>query len=452
MVKKSKLFSALDAHRNVDYNLQKQKKLQEQAAKRKRYQINESSSKRGKEPSSFFYNGEPFMSGALQRVASGDKTPSQEEDGVSESEDNNQASEQEDRSKQSIAAIDTSHIDDSDSNSSSGTDEPHPEEPTTNGIHQEQPPSKEPEEASDDELDPDASEDDIPLSELSDLSDSEKGDIIPHQRLTINNTTALTKAYSSIALPIPDLPFSEHQTITSSEPISIPDINDDLNRELAFHKQCLLAAKEGRSRLKKEGVPFSRPPDYFAEMVKSDEQMGKVKQRMTDEAANRKAAAEARKQRDLRKFGKQVQIAKLQDRDKAKRETLEKINILKRSGLLFSPPLGVFVLATHTETGAERKNTDTGGAEEADLFDVALEDASKTDKTGRSSSRPGQGGRGPSSKRQKKDDKFGFGGKKRFAKSGDAISSSDLRAFNSRKMKGQKKGSQRLGKSRRAQR
>ena len=78
-------------------------------------------------------------------------------------------------------------------------------------------------------------------------------------------------------------------------------------------------------------MPFTRPYDYFAEMVKSDEHMGKIKQKMTEEAANRKAVAEARKQRDLKKFGKQVQIAKLQERDKAKRETLGKIDLLKRS-------------------------------------------------------------------------------------------------------------------------
>ena len=66
-------------------------------------------------------------------------------------------------------------------------------------------------------------------------------------------------------------------------------------------------------------------------MVKSDEHMGKIKAKMTEEAAGKKAAAEARKQRDLKKFGKQVQVAKLQERDKAKRETLDKINILKRS-------------------------------------------------------------------------------------------------------------------------
>ena len=147
----------------------------------------------------------------------------------------------------------------------------------------------------------------------------------------INNTTALLKAQKSIATLLSALPFSEHQVITTSTAVSIADVNDDLTRELAFYKQCLDAANEARKSLKKEGVPFSRPNDYFAEMVKSDEHMGKIKQKMTEEAANKKAAAEARKQRDLKKFGKQVQIAKLQERDKAKRETLGKIDLLKRS-------------------------------------------------------------------------------------------------------------------------
>lgn len=228
--------------------------------------------------------------------------------------------------------IDTSHIDDSESNSESSADETQIEQPETNGTDSKQPEPQEEQEDTEDDVDEDT-EEGIPLSDIEDLSEEEKGDIIPHQRLTINNTTALTKAYNSIALPIAKLPFSEHQTIISEEPVAIADVNDDLNRELAFHKQCLIAAKEGRYQLKKEGIAFSRPADYFAEMVKSDEHMGKVKQRMTDEAANRKAAAEARKQRDLRKFGKQVQVAKLQDRDKAKRQTLEKIDILKRSRL-----------------------------------------------------------------------------------------------------------------------
>lgn len=43
-------------------------------------------------------------------------------------------------------------------------------------------------------------------------------------------------------------------------------------------------------------------------------------------------------------------------------------------------------------------------------------------------------------KRQKKDEKYGFGGKKRNAKSGDAISSGDLSGFNAKGMKAGGKG------------
>ena len=186
-------------------------------------------------------------------------------------------------------------------------------------------------------------DEDIPLSEVGSFASEEDADIIPHQRLTINNISALQKAHKSIALPYSDLPFCAHQVITTVEPVAIADVNDDLSRELAFYKQCLDAANQGRTLLKKEDVSFSRPNDYFAEMVKSDEHMGKIKQRMTDEAANKKAAADARKQRDLKKFGKQVQIAKLQERDKAKRDTLNKIDILKRSTFI---TLGIIIYRT----------------------------------------------------------------------------------------------------------
>jgi rRNA-processing protein EBP2 len=182
---------------------------------------------------------------------------------------------------------------------------------------------------------------DIPFSDIESLGSEERGDIIPHQRLTINNKAALKKSFDRIALPISELPFSSHQAITSQTNTanSIPDIDDDLNRELAFYAQSLAAAKEGRALLTKEGIPFSRPTDYFAEMVKSDEHMGRVKDKLRDEAANKKAATEARRQRDLKKFGKQVQVAKMQERAKEKRETLDRINVLKRSTSFISQAL-----------------------------------------------------------------------------------------------------------------
>lgn len=99
----------------------------------------------------------------------------------------------------------------------------------------------------------------------------------------------------------------------------------------------------------------------------------------------------------------------------------------------------------------ERKNnTDTGTANEEDLFDVALEDAAKEDRSSRGRGDGAARGSRPQNKRQKKDEKFGFGGKKRFGKSTDAASTADMRGFSAKKMKGKTAGSKRLGKSRRA--
>jgi rRNA-processing protein EBP2 len=56
----------------------------------------------------------------------------------------------------------------------------------------------------------------------------------------------------------------------------------------------------------------------------------------------------------------------------------------------------------------------------------------------------------PGAKRHKKDAKYGFGGKKRFSKSGDAESSADMRGFSAARMKGKGGGKKRPGKSKRA--
>lgn len=82
---------------------------------------------------------------------------------------------------------------------------------------------------------------------------------------------------------------------------------------------------------------------------------------------------------------------------------------------------------------------------EEDLFDVELDGAAAAAK----SDRRDPSGK-PNFKRQKKDAKFGFGGKKRHAKSNDAKSSSDMSGFSMEKMKGKPGGAkQRPGKSRR---
>jgi rRNA-processing protein EBP2 len=136
--------------------------------------------------------------------------------------------------------------------------------------------SEEEEESASESEDQNDDEQGIPLSDLdSDAGDGDV-DLVSYQKIFKDNHAALTQALSTFALALPSLPFHVHQSVTSSESVTI-DVNDDLSRELAFYKQALEAAKEARKNLLAEGTPFSRPSDYFAEMVKDDEHMNKVR-------------------------------------------------------------------------------------------------------------------------------------------------------------------------------
>ncbi|PKY03584.1 eukaryotic rRNA processing [Aspergillus campestris IBT 28561] len=362
MAKRSKLLQALDDHKGRDYAAEKQKKLVKAAEKKKA--AKKAAAQDSDEEVQVKKNVEEAKVNK-EAAASDDEDDEEDEDFVAENEEDDD------------------------------------------------------EEMEEDEEEEDEDED----IALSDLSDAEAEDVVPHQRLTINNSAAINASLKRISFISHLTPFSEHNSLVSTEPVDIEDPNDDLTRELAFYRVCQSAAATARGLLKKEGTPFTRPGDYFAEMVKSDEHMGRIKKKLYDEAAAKKASAEARKQRDLKKFGKQVQVAKLQQRQKEKRETLEKINTLKK----------------------KRKTDSSGPTDDSkDLFDVAIEDAAA--QPARKRGRDGDSS-ATNHKRQKKNEKFGFGGRKRHAKSGDAVSSGDLRNFSAKKMKG---GAKRPGKSKRA--
>ncbi|KAK3901154.1 eukaryotic rRNA processing protein EBP2-domain-containing protein [Staphylotrichum tortipilum] len=281
--------------------------------------------------------------------------------------------------------------------------------------------------AGEDDDDEDEEEEEIDVDELSAEDEEDEEQIIAGTRVrqTINNKEGLLAALRRFALDTnpKTVPFAFHQSIVSSKKTedSIPSVDDDLQRELAFMNQSLEAARQARTLLRKEGVPFTRPTDFFAETVRSDETMQKVKAKLVEEATAKKASAEARKQRDLKKFGKQVQVQKQQERAKQKRETLEKINLLKRKR-------------------QEGGGAGLGANEADDLFDVAVDNelrsAGGSHNKGGNTKKRSAGDHGPpSAKRQKKDGKYGFGGKKRFGKSGDAMSSGDLSSFNAKRMK-----------------
>jgi rRNA-processing protein EBP2 len=79
------------------------------------------------------------------------------------------------------------------------------------------------------------------------------------------------------------IPFTEHMTVTSSNPLVVPEglaINDDLKREISFYNMTRENVKKGMEILIQAKVPISRPDDFFAEMLKTDEHMAKIKSRL----------------------------------------------------------------------------------------------------------------------------------------------------------------------------
>ncbi|KAI8342059.1 eukaryotic rRNA processing [Chlamydoabsidia padenii] len=234
-------------------------------------------------------------------------------------------------------------------------------------------------------------------------SDVEDEQVVREQHIPKNDEAALLRLTETLKLK--NLPWIETMEVTSSKAIEIKeDEHQDENmvRELAFYQQALEAARIARDKFKELGVPFTRPDDYYAEMLKSDEHMAKVRQRLLDEAARNKASEEAKRQRNLKKFGKKVQIQKQLDRQKEKAQTLDKIKLLKR----------------------KRKDGSNETLTLDNDFDVALEgaDTKRPKKDGKTAGKP--------TKRQIKDTKYGFGGKRgKHHKSNTAESSADVGGY-----------------------
>ena len=57
-------------------------------------------------------------------------------------------------------------------------------------------------------------------------------------------------------------------------------MHDDMARELAFYHQGAAAAHAAIQHFEEAGASWRRPPDYYAESVKSDGHMSKVKEQL----------------------------------------------------------------------------------------------------------------------------------------------------------------------------
>lgn len=215
-------------------------------------------------------------------------------------------------------------------------------------------------------------------------------------------------------------------------PLELESVHDDLKREVALYNNTLSTVRLAKERLKKEGVAYKRPDDYFAEMLKSDAHMAKVKDKLIYEQKKITAVEERKKSQAHRKVAKEVQAEKIKERNQQKKDTLEAVKQWKK-----------------------RKGNDKRGGlkddEDMELDSIVsgkrkLENGDRDDR----SKKPRV-----NRAREAKNAKFGFGGKRRHAKSNSKESTNDLSSFpGARKFKQKSrvtaKGSQRAGKAQRA--
>jgi rRNA-processing protein EBP2 len=204
------------------------------------------------------------------------------------------------------------------------------------------------------------------------------------------------------------------------------DVNDDLTRELAFYTQALEGTREAFVKFESMKLPFLRPSDYYAEMVKTDGHMEKVKGRLLAEKRRIEEAEERKKARESKKIAKEVQVQKSKERTKQKKEEIESVKKWRKQrqqtgypsaekgdgdmGLPFEEPA----------TNFERSNKKRPGVKPGDRSG------------GKSKFGTGKNG-GVDKKRKRreaKDTKFGYGGKNGTRKQNTAETTSDLRGYN----------------------
>jgi rRNA-processing protein EBP2 len=131
------------------------------------------------------------------------------------------------------------------------------------------------------QLEEDSSEDDGDDKEDGDNDENQEKSPEEIQQLEAksNALKALQTITRGLTAQKASLPWAERYDVTPPTPLPFGkkneegvyvDVHDDLKREVAFYNLALEASHIGREKCAENNIPFSRPEDFFAEMVKTD--------------------------------------------------------------------------------------------------------------------------------------------------------------------------------------
>lgn len=189
------------------------------------------------------------------------------------------------------------------------------------------------------------------------------------------------------------------------------------------YQSALGAAKQALLQLEHSGVPYKRPEDFYAESVKPDAHMAKIKQILLNEKKRIDDVEERKKQRELKKYAKSVKSDRLKERAKQKRDALDEIDRFKTK-------------SKHNDASSASFKASIGKRGREDRDGEAPAKRSRTDRDAPPTKRPDFSKPKSDSKnprRAAKDSRYGHGGKKRDVKRNTSESSRDVSGFNSKK-------------------
>lgn len=185
------------------------------------------------------------------------------------------------------------------------------------------------------------------------------------------------------------------------------------------YNQSLAAVKAARTEFDRLSHPHQRPLDCFAEMLKSDDHMARVKTKLISETKRMEAVDARRKAQEARKFARAMAAERTAARAASKKANMDAIKAWSKG---------------------KGKNTGAPGV----VDDVSQKELEKLlSNTGHATGGARAARSGPVQKSRKakaKDSKYGFGGRKKFKKSNDSKSASDMSAFSSGRNRSLPKG------------
>ena len=167
-------------------------------------------------------------------------------------------------------------------------------------------------------------------------------------------------------------------------------VHNDFKREMLFYRQAQATVLASLETFRAKKIPTKRPEDYFAQMFKSDEHMQKIRTKLAQKQEEEERVVKIRKLRELKKFGKKVQIEVQQKRQKEKKDMLDQVKKFRK-----------------------------GKTDKIDFLDDL--DSKKSAHGGKNKNQI--------DKKQFKDKKFGFGGKKKGGKGNTRQSTDDVSSY-----------------------